>query len=168
MRRKSKAKLHNVESLCFFEIGDIRINIEKLHGYNIVILGAIGPILGSLNDTLYRIRSCIASYGYLIIDDAYIPDNSNLYNSSYLKRTEVLSCFQKASFKIIDEDIPNQGDQIKENQNIYRSIQKRANELILLYLEKKRVFENYLQSQQRENDILGNKVTCVTWLLQKN
>jgi cyclopropane fatty-acyl-phospholipid synthase-like methyltransferase len=164
---RNKAEVNHVESLCFFEVGDIRNHIEKLHDYDVVILGAIGPILGNLNNTLSRIRPCLTNNGYLIIDDAYIPDNSNLHNSLYLRRSEVTACFQKESFEVIAEDIPNRVDQMLNHERMFRCIHKRANELTLLYPENEEIFENYIQSQQNEISLLDNELICVTWLLQK-
>ena len=41
---KQKVNEFNVCSLCTFETGDIREKVNNLSGYDIVVLGAIGPV----------------------------------------------------------------------------------------------------------------------------
>ena len=47
-----KADEFQVSHLCKFEPGDIRKKIEKLTDYDIIILGAIGPVFGDYYKTL--------------------------------------------------------------------------------------------------------------------
>ncbi len=49
---KKKAKEYAVEHICKFEIGDIRIKINDLAEFDIIILGAIVPIIGNYLVTL--------------------------------------------------------------------------------------------------------------------
>jgi 2-polyprenyl-3-methyl-5-hydroxy-6-metoxy-1,4-benzoquinol methylase len=66
---KNKAKEFNVEEYCSFERDDIRVRIRDLRGYDIVILGAIGPVLGDYYSTLTKVSKCIEEAGLIIIDD---------------------------------------------------------------------------------------------------
>ncbi len=56
---KNKAKEFNVEEYCSFERDDIRVRIRDLKGYDIIVLGAIGPVLGDYYSTLTKVSKCI-------------------------------------------------------------------------------------------------------------
>ena len=49
--------------------------VEK--GFDIVILGAIGDVLGSPLETILKLKNTVKSRGYIFIDDAYGNDGSN-------------------------------------------------------------------------------------------
>jgi len=49
---RQKASELKVNHLCKFETGDIREKVKELSGYDIAILGAIGPIFGDYFSTL--------------------------------------------------------------------------------------------------------------------
>jgi SMC interacting uncharacterized protein involved in chromosome segregation len=56
----------------------------------------------------------------------------------------------------------------ESDTDIYGKIEIRALELIKKHSDKKEIFENYLENQHIENDILENKIECVTWLIKKS
>lgn len=57
---QQKAKEYSVDHLCNFEIGDIREKIKELLGYDVIILGAIGPVFGDYYTTLTTVSSCLS------------------------------------------------------------------------------------------------------------
>jgi NAD+--asparagine ADP-ribosyltransferase len=69
--------------------------------------------------------------------------------------------------KIIDQTVLNPDSMKKSNKHIYDRIHKRALQLTKKYPEKKSTFENYMKSQEEENTLLEENITCVTWLLGK-
>ncbi|MBN2613358.1 MAG: methyltransferase domain-containing protein [Bacteroidales bacterium] len=99
------AQKHQVNHLCEFEAGDIRSEINNLKGYDIVILGAIGPVLGNLRQTLQSIKRSLNTKGYVLLDDGYLDDE---YTGNYdrcLRKSEFYHHIDSAGFKIVKEII---------------------------------------------------------------
>jgi cyclopropane fatty-acyl-phospholipid synthase-like methyltransferase len=162
---REKAIGFNVETLCQFEIGDIREKVKALSAFDIIILGAIGPVFGDYYSTLTTLSKCLNKAGILIIDDGYIEnDYSHLLIQ---KRNTIIQQIDSAGMQLIDEDII-QKDDIKESDDfIFENLKKRCNELIENYPDKNQLFLNYIQKQEEENDVLENKIICSTMVIKK-
>lgn len=161
------ARTSGVESQCRFEIEDIRSKIRQWRGFFMVILGSIGPVLGSVEKTLCQVKRCVTQNGYIILDDAYIPDESTFYSDTYLKRSRILEQINRTSLRVVDEFIMNPSDVEKSDDMIFKCIQNRAAELSERYPQNRQLFTNYLAAQEEENMILENEVVCATWLLKR-
>ena len=160
-------KFHQTH-LCTFEVGDIREKINSIKNYNVIILGSIGPILGNIERTLKCIRPVLSEEGFVILDDGYIPDGSDFENENYFKEKEIMQQFSNSEFKIIEAHMIDNNYMTESDADIYNKIKHRSHELIQKFPQKKQLFEDYLENQRLENDILENKVVCVTWVLQKS
>jgi cyclopropane fatty-acyl-phospholipid synthase-like methyltransferase len=160
------ASKYNVDNKCKFEVGDIRIRIKELYGFDIIILGAIGPVLGDLGTTLKTLAKSLNSEGHVLLDDGYIDDNSKTNYDRCLRRTEFYKQIKEAGFEIIHEEIFAK-DMLEDSDiNIFDSIKRRANELIDTQPDKREVLEGYLKSQEFENRMLENEIITGTWLLR--
>jgi ubiquinone/menaquinone biosynthesis C-methylase UbiE len=161
------AKKNKVLQKCTFETGDIRRMVGQLQGYDLVILGSIGPVFGDINSTLLKVQTCIKEDGFVILDDGYISKNSTLKSAVYIKEDEVLQKIEAAKMKIVDKTLINTDFIKKSNKIIYDRIHKRAVELKKKHPEDRSLFDSYIKSQEEENTVLENDITCVTWLLGK-
>jgi cyclopropane fatty-acyl-phospholipid synthase-like methyltransferase len=164
---KIYASKKKVADKCEFEVGDIRRMVNQLQGYDIVILGSIGPVFGDIEVTLLKVQSCLNDQGFVILDDGYLSAKSNLNSPVYFKEAEIYRQIESAKLKIIDHIVLSSDDIKKSNKKIYNHIHKRAVELMKKNPEDQSIFEGYLKSQEEENNLLENHITCVTWLLQK-
>lgn len=158
-----KAHEVGVETLCDFQVGDINQAVEKERDYDIVILGAVGSVLGNPEETIMKLKKLINDKGFIFIDDAYGVDDSDIRCPSKLKW---LSIFHNAGLQLIDEKLIAHDELCSINNEQQALIVKRANELIRLYPEKKSLFESYIRSQQAECDELENEISGVTMLLR--
>lgn len=162
-----KAKEYNVNSLCKFEVNDIRMKVAELSDFDIVILGAIGPVFGDYYTTLPIISKCLKKEGLIIIDDGYIENNSSYTHPLIQKKELILKQISEADMDFIDEAVIL-NEEIKESDDyIFENLKNRCNELIEKYPDKSRLFENYIKQQQEENDILETKVVCSTMVIRK-
>ncbi len=161
------AKKNKVLQKCKFEIGDIRRMVDQLQRYDLVILGSIGPVFGDIESTLLKVQNCINDDGYVILDDGYLSNKSTLNSPIYFKETDFLRQIESAKMKIVDKTLLNSAYIKKSNNQIYDSIHKRVLELKEKYPEDRSIFDGYLKSQQEENALLENHITCATWLLRK-
>src|SRR4030042_3477142 len=102
---KDYAEKFNVHDKCNFVVGDIRIMIKNIKGFDVVILGAIGPVIGNLQTTLEIISKSLNREGYVLLDDGYIADESQVNYHRCLRKSDFYSQIKTAEFEIIQEVI---------------------------------------------------------------
>jgi SAM-dependent methyltransferase len=165
---RQKAIEYNVNNLCTFETGDIRKKVKDLKGFDVVILGSIGPVFGDYYTTLSLLANCINENGIFIIDDAYIDDSNDYTHSFLCGKSTLLHQINKAGMKLIENVIADKGDIKESNDTIFDNFKKRCLELIEKYPDKRNLFYDYIRQQEIENNILENKVIATTMVITKN
>lgn len=158
-----KALEFGVGELCEFLAGDITELVKTEKGYDIVILGAVGDVLGNAEETITLLKKTVKKGGYIIIDEAYGNDESN---PQYLTREQWLAIFNKTGVKLIEAKIVENDEIAKLNVEQQKWIIKRANELKEKLPGKAYLFDSYIQSQQAGCDELENEISGVTMLLK--
>jgi cyclopropane fatty-acyl-phospholipid synthase-like methyltransferase len=164
---KEKAIKCKVEQLNIFETGDIREKIKGLLTYDIIILGAIGPVFGDYFNTLTTLSKCLNESGIFIIDDGYIENNSDYTHPLIQKQKTILQQIDSAGMQLIEDDIIRKDDIKDSDDYIFDNLEKRCFELINKYPDKKELFENYIKKQEIENDVLESKVVCSTMVIKR-
>ncbi|MGB5528790.1 MAG: class I SAM-dependent methyltransferase [Ignavibacteriaceae bacterium] len=164
---QQKASELKVNHLCTFETGDIREKAKGFFGFDVVILGAIGPVFGDYFLTLSTLAKCINENGIFIIDDAYINDESDFSHPLMLKKSDILMQIEKAGMKLIENDIMDSDSIKKSDDYIFNNLKKRCHELIDKYSDKQNLFLDYIKKQEIENDVLEKKVTGTTLVIKK-
>ena len=165
---RKKAVEYNVEHLCRFEVGDIREKVKVLSSFDIIILGAIGPVFGDYYTTLTTLSGCLNETGVFIIDDGYIENNSNFTHPSIQKQETIIQQIHSAGMQLIEEVIIGKDDIKDSDDYIFDNLGKRCFELIERYPEKKNLFLDYIEKQEEENDVLENKVICSTMVIKRS
>jgi len=82
------------------------------------------------------------------------------------KRHEILEKIEKSGMRLIDEK-QSTSEEVKEIDLSFSALPKRCHELIEKYPEKEDLFLNYIKKQEKETDIIENKVTCSTLVIRK-
>ena len=164
---KNKAKAFKVEESCHFECSDIRERVSDLHGFDVVVFGATGPVFGDYYSTLVKVSQCLSQSGVIVLDDAYIEDSSDFRHPSYSTRTELLKAFSDAGMALVDEVVMENEAVIEADEAIYQGIHRRCQELIDTYPDQKNLFVDYIKQQEEENEMLETTVTCSTMLLRR-
>ncbi|MDD4212607.1 MAG: class I SAM-dependent methyltransferase [Bacilli bacterium] len=161
---KKMAQIHEVTSYCTFEVGDINQSVMTEKGYDLVILGAVGEVLGSNEATLHQLSATIKKGGYVLLDDAYAKEKMK---KTYTTKKQWLQIIQNAGFLLIDELLVNDEEfsGVLEEQMFF--LQKRTDELKVKFPNKASLFDDYMKSQLQECDELEHDVIGVTLLLQK-
>ena len=159
----NKAQEFGVMELCEFLVGDITESVKTEKDYDIVILGAVGDVLGNSVETIELLNNTIKKGSYIIIDDAYGNDKTN---AKYPTREQWLMNFNNTGVRLIDEKIIKDDDLANLNNEQLELIVKRANELKEKLPEKSHLFDSYIDSQLAECDELENEISGVTLLLQ--
>lgn len=164
---RQKSDEFKVAHLCTFEKGDIRERIKHLKGYDVIILGAIGPVLGDYYTTLTSLEKCLSKNGIFIIDDGYIEDDSDYTHPLMYNKSTLLQQIEKAGMQLVENVIPESVDIKDSDDYIFKNLEKRCQELIQKYPDKKTLFHDYIQEQIIENDVLENKVTGATMVIKR-
>ncbi|HEY8343607.1 MAG TPA: class I SAM-dependent methyltransferase [Bacillota bacterium] len=161
---KEKAEEYEVDGLCQFMVGEINESIKMERDYDLVILGAVGDVLGTPEETIRKLKQTIKPEGYILLDDAY---GKQEVEDGYYSREEWLLIFEKTGVRLLAEKIVAEDELIDLNHEQQGFIIKRANELKKQYPDKAGLFEGYIQSQQAECELLENDILGVTMLLQR-
>jgi len=154
---KEKAREYGVETLCRFEVGDVRVKIEELDTFDVIILGATGPIYDDYYTALTMLSKHLTDEGIIIIEEACIDDASTFQHPSYLFRKDLLKQFEQAGMELMDETVCKYGEMVDIAEEM-KNIGIRCNELKAKYPEKSSLFENYAQNQASEYDALENEM----------
>ena len=160
---KQKAKEYGVESLCEFVVGDINKSVMSESGFDVVVLGAVGDVLGSPDETIRKLKQTIHPGGHIMIDDAYGKQGSD---TDYFTKQEWVAVFEKTRVRLIEDKVAEQDEIASLNRAQQGNIVKRANELKKKYPEKTQLFDLYIDSQLAECHELENEILGVTMLLQ--
>jgi len=166
---KQKAIEMRVDELCDFYISDINETIKTVNGYDCVVFGAVGDVLGNPQETLCKLKQTIKPNGFIIIDESYLPDGCNnetisYQNYEYLLRQDWLNLFQECKLELIDENVSDGIENDSEKE--MTAIRERAKELIAIHPNQKDLFEGYVQSQQNEYSDIEKNLVNVTWILR--
>jgi 2-polyprenyl-3-methyl-5-hydroxy-6-metoxy-1,4-benzoquinol methylase len=160
---RTKASEYNVSDLCEFSVDDINHAVSCEKDYDIVILGAVGDVLGKPDITIEKMKNTLKPSGFIIIDDGYVAEGSD---SIYHSRAEWMLFFIKAGVMLVDE-MPSDVEELSKINNYNQEhIIRRASELKQIHPDKSDLFDKYIQSQQEECDQLKHDIIGVTWLLQ--
>lgn len=163
---KEKAKEYGVDTLCRFEVGDVREKIEELDTFDVFIFGATGPIFDNYYTALTALSEHLTDEGIIVIEEAYIDDISTFQHPPLVTRTALLKQFEEAGMKLIDETVGKHSE-FADSAEDMKSITKRCNELKIKFPEKSLLFENYVQNQASEYDVLEKKVSGSIMVLKK-
>ena len=167
---RKKAEEYQVTGLCRFTPGDANEVVNQEKDYDCVIFGAAGNILGSPGETLRKLAQTVRPSGYILIDEAYLPDGADnagvqYQNYDFLTRTQWLRLFEENGLTMLEEMPNTEGYSNFEADN--RNIALRARELTAKHPEKAAVFAGYVQSQLNECADLEEVLAGGTWILQK-
>jgi len=154
-----KSKEYSVSDICTFEKDDIRIRLKSLGKYDVIILGAIGPVFGNYYDTLLQLKTHFNKNGIIIIDDGYTEDNCEKDYPNILKKSELIKQINNAGMDLIDTVTINEIPDVNENyENEFRNLENRCLELIEKYPKDKELFLKYIKEQKEEYRILSEEI----------
>ncbi|HSL88900.1 MAG TPA: class I SAM-dependent methyltransferase [Ignavibacteriaceae bacterium] len=162
-----KAKEFGVESICSFEVGDIRTKIKELNDFDVVILGSIGPVLGNYYQTLMSLSKCTKADGIFVIDEGYIDNYDTFSHPFVLKKDEILRQISKAGMRLHDEVIFNMDENENQDRYILDRLTQRCLELIEIHPDKRKLFESYIRKQEYETELLETKIICSTMVIKR-
>jgi len=166
---REKAAEHGVSDKCVFIAGDVNEAVAAERGYDLAIWGGAGDLMGSYAKTISGIARTVKPGGYILFDDAYLPEEGkNLrFHHNYLTKSQWLELFKAERLTVIAcNDTAPEYDP-KEYEEDLGNIKKRAEELALEHPDKREMFEGYVKNQQSEYEDLQDGLIPSVWLLKK-
>ena len=142
---------------CHFDVMDIRKLDKQPEDFALVCLLAMGDIMGQLPDAIYRLRQQVAPGGYILIDDAFIPEPEN-YDPSYFE-----NCYGHAATV---ERLTQHGDELIAEKQIDGAVQ-RAQALALSNPQMADAIVEYAERQSQELALMDGPVVGALWLLRR-
>jgi len=163
---KIQAARRQVESLCKFHTEDISNAVNKLSGYDLVVLASVGSLWNSLQETLNNLSKCLITPGLILFDDGYLT-TPDIHHAGVFSKKETYEQFHAAGLEIIDEMLID-SEQIQRMNTLNLSfITTRANELAAKHPDKKEMFLEFVKIQAKENNFYDQFFQGVIWLLMK-
>ena len=165
---KEKAAEYGVNDLCEFTVGDVVEAVQTERGYDLVIYGAVGNILGSPYETLQALADTIKPGGHILLDDAYLEEGNGgapLFQGDYPTLSEWKSVINEAGLKLAALHTPDEENPSHAQDLI--NIKRRAEELSRAYPSKREWFARYVRNQQNEYADLESSLMGVVFLLNK-
>ena len=165
---RAMAEKKGLSNCCNFVVGDIRKEIPRIGKYDLLIMGAVGNVLGNVLETLSFLSKALDSPGYIILDDAWLEDDSPVKYDRCLRKSDFCAQIGQAGFEIVEEVIFDKEAARESEKYMFGPMKNRAEELMEMYPEKKQLFRNYLENQEYEFQMLLTYLTAATWLLKDN
>lgn len=163
-RAQARAEALGLADRCHFELADIR-TWRGEGRFDIIVLGAIGPVLGDTATTLRHVAPWLAPGGVVVVDEVYLPDAIPSRNAAYNKtKAELLDAIDRANFSIVAESRGERDSRADAYTAMFEAIRVRAEALSLQYPEHRSLFDAYVAKQAEEFEILEEEVVDVTLL----
>ena len=163
---RAKAREYGVDTLCRFETGDIRGKLDELGKYDVILLGATGPIFDDYRTSLSALSKHLAEEGVVILEEGYLEDESAYKHPVYSFRKDLIEQFEDAGMKVVDESFCKYGE-ISDIAKEMEDLTRRCNELKAKHPEKAALFDNYIKNQASEFDVLENEMEGSVMVLKK-
>ncbi|MGC4121749.1 MAG: class I SAM-dependent methyltransferase [Myxococcales bacterium] len=162
VRRAAEA---GVADRCRFRAGDLR---EALSGrdYDLAIFGAVGGVLGSLEETVRRVREVLRPGGLLLLDHAFARAPAAA-SPAYPLHEEALTALTRAGDTLLAESAADAAEIRACNEQFHRLIAARAEAIARRVPGVASALAAYLARQTLEEANLELAVRPVLWLLRK-
>lgn len=158
------AKVHGVDALCAFQVGDIQVSVTQEKDYHLVVLGAVGDVLGNPEETLRALGNTIRPGGHVLLDDGYGAPSAE---TGIHSRMQWMEHIESAGFAMVDEMLVNETELAFLMEEQMLRIAQRVEELKVLHPQHADLFQSYMESQLAEVEELTHDVVGVTMLLRK-
>jgi len=160
-----KAIEYGVESLCEFKCADIREYVKGTRGYDVVIYASVGTVLGNFLERVSKLRQCIRSGGYMLIDDGYLKSKERY--CEYLSHDETLDQLLHYGDKLLSEIEYSDEESREINERYLKVIKRQAKRMMGLQPNLTDLLKNYIDNQEQECEKLDKHFRWTTWLLQR-
>lgn len=167
---RRRAMAEGVGHLCRFHCADIRDFLDEPDRYDVALLVSVGDALGSMDQTVGRLREDVRPGGYMIVDDAYAVDDTpkSFPGYEYVEDRERVIARLTAHGDTLVREIPVTREETQRQDREYtKRIARRVRRLSREHPEHRDAFERYLAREKRESALLEDHMACATWMLRR-
>jgi len=170
----ARAAREGVAERCTFEVGDLREVVRTARDQDVVMMLALGDVLGPLEQTVRTLLGCVRPGGLVVLDDAYfdatqlddprvIPDEfGGLPDRAASERL-----IAAAGARIVDERRADTAEAFDWLQEMTARVLARAEALAALHPRLERSLREFAVRQCEETQDLLGPVVGVLWLLAR-
>jgi cyclopropane fatty-acyl-phospholipid synthase-like methyltransferase len=163
----ARARREGVADRCQFVVGDIRDAVSRERGYDLVMMLALGEVLGALPATLDALANCAKPTGYVLLDDAYLADDTLAGSEvGVYDRATTLEIIQDAGMRVAGERTTDTDEMHTWLQDMTASILAKAEALATRKPELAPSLRDFARRQVEETQYAMGPLVGVTWLLQ--
>lgn len=164
-RAKRRAESAGVADRCRFRAGDLREALSG-RGYDVAVFGGIGDVLGSLEQTVRRVREVLRPGGLLLLDHAFAR-RAEAACPAYPLLPEAHLALAAEGDERLAELIPPDAQVKAVNARNHRLIAARAEAIARRVPPIAATLAAYLARQEREESVLEQSVCPVLWLVRR-
>lgn len=156
---------------CHFDVGDLRARVAAGGDFDLVMMLALGDLLGDSAETVAALRACVRPGGYLLIDDAYLapdadPDDPALQGCS--DRAGLVAGLCAQGDRVVHERvIDGPGEQAFYAGTTARIV-ARCEQLAPQHPALAEAIRAFAERQRQEVALLSGPVVGALWLLQRS
>jgi ubiquinone/menaquinone biosynthesis C-methylase UbiE len=165
-----KAIEHNVQDLCKFIYGDIRLFVREKREFDLVVYASLGGVLGNFSEIIKRIRNCVKPGGFILIDDGYLKGEEKVDRvgyEHYVTHSETIKQLTSSSDKIVVE-ISTEGITRDINIGYLEAIKRRAATATQKFPHLKKSIEEYIKNQEIECEVIEKYILGALWVIQRS
>ena len=153
-----------------YAVHDIHQWIQQPNDFGVVMYFAMGELLGSVGDTLTRLRHLIREEGIICFDEAYVPSESIDQSEGQLdvySRQSVIDEIETAGFYVVAEQAVDSNEECRWYKESTAHILRRARELSVREDPgpAKRIMQ-YAQRQVDEAELLEGDIQSALWAVR--
>lgn len=172
---RGRAEQLGLSSRCQFEVGDVRAYVEDSHDHDLVIMLALGETLGDMPTTIARLRGCVAPGGHMLIDGAYLGDESDGSDGSdesgmmdaYPSHEEARAELSSWGDVIVAERVVDGADLEAHYRGVTDTISQHARRLAAAHPGLAESILAFADRQRDAIETLGSPVVGCLWLLRR-
>lgn len=156
---------------CEFRQGDLREVVGEVEGMEVVLLLAVGRVLGDAAETVGALRRCVRPGGYIVINDGFVAEGVALDSSGdlagYAHLEETRRQMQSHGDRLVRERLPSTEEVDAYNASNTELIRRRAEALALRSPEVAQQVRGFVAEQERQSRLLTTELLDALWLLQR-
>ena len=154
----------------------MREAVLQITDADVVMLLALGDVLGSLEETVTALRSCVKPGGFMVLDDAFLEASPGGGPEELARLEELEGCLTYAASRdaiencgvaVMGEIRADSDDHHRWLQELTAKILARAESLAQERPEWEGALHAYAVRQIEETQLSLGPVVGVTWLLQR-
>jgi len=169
---RAQAAERRLSSLCRFELDDLRARLDSERDHDLVMMLALGDVLGETQATVARLRQCVAPGGHVLIDGAYLrqdddEDIDDELSALYPSHAETRAALESSGDLIVAEREVDGPDTAAHYRRATDAIAEHAQRLAQQHPALAEPLLSFAARQREAIETLAGPVIGCLWLLRR-